>query len=79
MFKKGPWVKEDASLLKIASEFYSSVFERLESERALKTTNAALESSLKSLKEAQAKLFQQEKLWQLDNLLQALPMKLTIL
>lgn len=59
--KKGPWVKEDASLLKIASEFYSSVFERLESERELKASNEALESSLNSLKEAQSKLFQQEK------------------
>lgn len=59
--KKGPWVKEDASLLKIASEFYSSVFERLESERELRASNRALESSLNSLKEAQTKLFQQEK------------------
>ena len=59
--KKGPWVKEDASLLKIASEFYSSVFERLESERELKASNKALESSLNSLREAQTKLFQQEK------------------
>lgn len=56
-----PWQIEDTSILQIASDIFSSVFERLQRQKELTSSNEALEESVKALEEAQMKLYQQEK------------------
>lgn len=57
---KGIWKEEDISILNLASELFSNVFERILSENELTIINKELENTIISLKSAQTQLFQQE-------------------
>lgn len=59
--EQAPWQAEDTSILAIAADLYSSVFERMDRQSKLKATHDALERSMADLEHAQMKLYQQEK------------------
>lgn len=58
----GTWQEDDMTVLSIAAEFFSNVFDRLASEKALTDTKDELEASLMSLQQLQAQLLQQEQM-----------------
>ena len=58
----GTWQEDDTSVLSIAAEFFSNVFDRLTSERELNDAKDELEASLTSLQRLQAQMIQQEQM-----------------
>lgn len=58
----GNWHDEDMTVLSIAAEFFSSVFNRLAAEKEIHNAKKELEVSLESLQHLQAQLIQQEQL-----------------
>jgi len=58
----GTWEENDMTVLSIAAELFSNVFDRLAAEKDLLDTKNALESSLSSLQELQAQMVQQEQM-----------------
>lgn len=58
----GTWQEDDQSVLSLAAELFSNVFERLLSEKELNDAKDELEASLNSLQTLQSQMIQQEHL-----------------